>query len=171
MSMLNSFIHGAALTEILIEGHNPYARQKLSTETVDALRQHIHASDSLLAYVCGREVMSGAGVFAFTQDKVLIYHGATRTVTAMGLHQVSQVEAVRGKYGHSVRIHTKDRTYAMFGVDKSLAGALHQALLAQGVRSSFEDKSPRGTLWASFSGPHPSAEECLTDARQRLIAA
>ena len=169
--MLNSFIHGAALTEILIEGHNPYARQKLSAETVDALRQHIHVSDSLQAYVCGREVMSGAGVFALTQDKVLIYHGATRTVTPIGLTQVSQVEAVRGKYGHSVRIYTSDRNYALYGTDKSLAEALHQALRLKGIQSSFEDKPPRGTLWTAFSGPHPSAEDCLADARQRLTLA
>ena len=39
MSFFNSFIHGDKLTEFMIEGHNPDARQKLSTTDVDALRQ------------------------------------------------------------------------------------------------------------------------------------
>ena len=169
--MLNSLLHGAALTEFLIEGHNPYARQKLNTQAADALRQHIHSPDSLLAYVCGREVMAGAGVFVLTQNKFLVYHGATGTVSAMALKQIGQAQAVRGKYGHTVRVHTENRTYAMYGADKSLAGAMHQALLAQGVASAFEDEAPRGTLWAAYSGPHPSADDCLLDARQRLLAA
>jgi hypothetical protein len=59
----------------------------------------------------------------------------------------------------------------MYGVDKSLAGAMHQALLARGITSSFEDTSPRGTLWNAYSGPHPSVDDCLLDARQRLLAA
>lgn len=171
MSLLDSFLHGDALTEILIEGHNPHARQKLNTAAADALRQHVNAPDALLAYVCGREVMSGAGVFAVTQSQLLVYHGVTHTVTPIALNQVRQVEAVRGKYGHTVRVHAQGRSYALFGVDKELADAMHQALTGQGVQSTFEDKPPRGTVWAAYSGPHPSAQSCLADARQRLMAA
>jgi hypothetical protein len=171
MSLLDSFIHGDALTQILIEGHNPYARQKLDTAAADALRQHVHAPDSLLAYVCGREVMSGTGVFAVTEGKLLVYRSATHGVTPFALAQISQVEAVLGKYGHTVRVHAQGRTYALYGTDKSLAQALHEALVAKGVASTFEDKAPRGTLWAAYSGPQPTAENCLADARQRLLAA
>jgi len=170
MSLLDSFIHGDALTQILIEGHNPHARQKLDTAAADALRQHIHAPDALLGYVCGREVLSGEGVFAMTQEKFLIYHGVTKTVTAVALNQVSHVESVRGKYGHTVRVHASGRTYALYGVDKGLAGILHQALTDRGIQSGFEDKAPRGTLWAAYSGPQPSVEQCLVDARHRLLA-
>lgn len=170
MSLLDSFIHGDALTEIFIEGHNPYARQKLPTHVADALRQHIHAPDALQAYVCGREVMSGAGTWAVTQSLFLIHHAVTQNVTALELAQITRFEAVRGKYGHTVRVTAQGRTWAMFGADKDLAGAMHQALTAKGVASSFEDKPARGTLWAAYSGPHPSTEQCLADARQRLAA-
>lgn len=171
MSLLDSFIHGNALTEIFIENHNPHARQKLSTEAADALRQHIHAPDSLMAYAMGREVMSGSGVWAVTSSKFLILHGVTQTVTALDLGQITRFEAVRGKYGHTVRVSAQGRNWAMYGTDKDLAGALHRALSACGIASSFEDKPPRGTLWQAYSGPHPSAEQCLDDARQRLMAA
>ena len=171
MSLFASFIHGEALSEILIEGHNPYARQKLDTAAADALRQHVNAPDALLAYVLGREVMSGTGVFALTQTQLLVYKGVTRMVTPIALNEVAHVQAVRGKYGHTVRIHAQGRTYAMFGVDKDLAEAMHQALSGAGVQSTFEDKPPLGTLWAAYSGPQPSAQSCIADARQRLAAA
>ncbi|MEY2660753.1 MAG: hypothetical protein RLZZ123_1925, partial [Pseudomonadota bacterium] len=62
MTFLNSFIHGDKLTEFLIEGHNPDARQKLSTSDVDALRQQMQTGEALQAYAIGRVVMSGRGV-------------------------------------------------------------------------------------------------------------
>ena len=38
MSLLDSFIHGDALTQILIEGHNPHALRKLETAGIAADR-------------------------------------------------------------------------------------------------------------------------------------
>ncbi len=171
MSLLDSFIHGNALTEILIENHHPHARQKLSTAAADALRQHVHAPDTLMAYVIGREVMSGSGVWAVTNSHFLIHHVVTGAVTALDLKQIDHFEAVRGKYGHTVRVSAQGRQWAMYGTDKDLAATMHQALQTLGRSSTFEDKPPRGTLWAAYSGPHPSAEQCLADARHRLQAA
>lgn len=170
MSLLNSFIHGDALSQILIEGHNPHARQKLDTPMADALRQHIHAPDTLLAYVCGREVMAGDAVWALTRQHLWVARGAKHPVTALALNQIQRFEAVRGKYGHTVRLHGADRTHAMYGVDAEMARAMHQALSEAGVASSFDTRAPLGTLWAAYSGPHPGVEQCLTDARQRLAA-
>ena len=125
----------------------------------------------MLAYVCGREVLAGAGVLAATDNKFLVYHGMTRAVTTLELKQITGFEAVRGKYGHTVRIHTEGRSFCLYGADRSLAAAMHEALQAKGISTSFEDLAPRGTLWEAYSGPHPSAQECLLDARQRLLAA
>jgi len=169
--MLDTLRHGNDLSEILMVGHNPNARQKLSDAATQALRPHIQAPHSLLAYVCGREVMSGAGVIALSEGKVLFYQSATQNVTAVALAQVQQVQALRGKYGHTVRVIAQGHTLALFGVDKALADQLHQALLGAGVQSSFEDKAPLGTLWAAYPSPQTSANDCLADARQRLMAA
>ena len=38
VGFFNPFVHGDALTQILLEGHNPYAQQKLESADVDALR-------------------------------------------------------------------------------------------------------------------------------------
>ena len=169
--MFDTIRHGNDLSEILMEGHNPCARQKLNDAATQSLRQHIQSPNSLLAYVCGREVKSGAGVMALSECKVLVYQSATGQVNALALSQVIQVQAVRGKYGHTVRVITQGHTHALFGVDKALAEQMHQALLGAGVQSSFEDKAPLGTLWAAYHSPQPSANDCLADARQRLMAA
>ena len=171
MTFLNSFIHGDAMTEILLEGHHPQARQKLSTAQTDALRQYMRVGDELKAYVIGRVVMSGRGVWAVTGSTVLLLNESIQGVSTVPLGSVERFEAVRGRYGHTVRLYAQGRCHSMYGVDKDLAQAIHQALVAQGVSASFEDKAPRGTLWAAYSGPLPSASDCLADARQRLLAA
>lgn len=171
MSFFNSFIHGNKLAEFLIEGHNPDARLKLSTEDVDALRQHMQTGEALRAYVLGRVVSSGGGVWTVTERQVLIRHAVERTVKRIHQEQIRQAEAVRGRYGHTVRLLTHDRQYSMYGVDAGLAKSLHRAFLALGVPTSFEDQPARGTLWSAYSGPHPSVEDCLADAKQRLLAA
>lgn len=171
MSFLNSFIHGEKLTEFLIEGHNPDARLRLSSGDVDALRQHVQAGEVLRAYVTGRIVKSGAGVWLATDQHVLVREVFDRRVTRIEMHAIEAFEAVCGRYGHTVRLTAQGRQHSLYGVDAELALCLHQTLQSQGVRSVFEDKPARGRLWAAYSGPHLSVQDCLTDARQRLWAA
>ena len=171
MSLLNSFIHGDKLTEFLIEGHNPDARLTLSQADVQAVRQHLTPGDSLRAYVSGRIVMSGAGVWALTAQHLLMLNTALRQVTTVETRHLEHFEAVRGRYGHTVRLHAQGRQYSLYGVDVDLARHMHEALQAMGAKSLFEDKPPRGTLWAAYSGPHLSADECLNNARARMLAA
>ena len=171
MTFLNSFIHGEAMTEILIEGHHPQARQKLTTAQADTLRPHVRAGEQLQSYVVGRIVMSGRGVWAVTGTSVVLLNESQQGATTLPLGSIERFEAVRGRYGHTVRLHAQGRCHSMYGVDKELAHQMHQALVAQGVAGTFEDKPPRGTLWAAYSGPVPSVHDCLADARQRLLAA
>jgi hypothetical protein len=169
MSFLNSFIHGGKLAEFLIEGHNPDARLKLSTADVDALRQQMQPGEVLKAYIAGRVVMSGAGVWVLTDQHLMIRHAVQPAMTRVDVRQIDRFEAVRGRYGHTVRIAIQGRLESLYGVDAQLAMAMHRALQSMGITCSFEDKPPRGTLWAAYSGPHPSVEDCVSDARQRLM--
>ncbi len=170
MSFINSFIHGHKLLEFLIEGHNPDARLKLSTDDVDALRQKMQTGEALRAYLLGRVVNSGRGVWVVTDSYVLIRNVIENSVTRIDRVQVDHFEAVRGRYGHTVRLIAQDRQHSLYGADAEFARNMHQAFESLGVASSFEDKPARGTLWAAYSGPHPSAQDSLTDARQRLLA-
>jgi len=112
-----------------------------------------------------------AVVWAVTENQVLIRNAHRQSLARIAVSQITHFEAVRGRYGHTVRLLAQGREYSMYGVDAELAQGMHRALESLGVASTFEDKPPRGTLWAAYSGPLPSADDCLLDARQRLLAA
>ena len=168
MKFLNSLIHGDALAQILMEGHNPYALQKLETADVDALRQAMQTGEALQAYGVGRIVMSGRGVWAVTDRAVLLRNASQQGVQTIALDQVQSFEAVRGRFGHTVRLSAQGRNWSLFGVDRELARALHLAFQARGVASQFEDKQADSPFWRSSEA---AAQDCLQDARGRLQAA
>ncbi len=170
MSFFHSFLQGAKLTEFLIEGHNPDARHKLSTADVDALRQHMKTGEALKAFVTGRIVGSGAGVWVVTEQQVLLRNTALESVACVKASDVNHFEAILGRYGHTVRLSAQGRQFSMYGVDAELARQMHQSLQALGVRSAFEDKPPLNKHWMADSDAHASVQDCLIDARQRLLA-
>jgi len=166
MSLFDSFIHGDALTEILLESHHPQALQKLDTADVDALRQQMRAGDSVQGYVIGRVVGSGRGIWVVTQQAILLRDSRRQGAESVALDQVDAFEAVRGRFGHTVRLQAQGRGWSLFGTDRDLARSLHQALQARGIRSSHEDLPALGPMWR-----HPPAgwvDECLADAKARL---
>lgn len=165
MNFLNSLIHGDALTEILMEGHNPYALQKLDTADVDALRQAMQTGDTLQGYVIGRIVMSGRGVWAVTERCVLLRNASQTGVHTIALDQVQHFEAVRGRFGHTVRLSAQGRQWSLYGVDRELTRSLHLAFQARGIASQFEDKPADSPFWRSSEA---AARDCLQDARGRL---
>ena len=168
MNFLNSFLHGDALAQILMEGHNPYALQKLETADVDALRQAMQTGEALQAYGVGRIVMSGRGVWAVTERAVLLRDASQQGVPVIALDQVQSFEAVQGRFGHTVRLRAQGRSWSLFGVDRELARALHLAFEARGIASQFEDKQADSPFWRSSEA---AAQDCLRDARGRLQAA
>ena len=93
MTVFNSLIHGDALAQILMEGHNPYALQKLETADVDALRQAMQTGEALQAYGVGRIVMSGRGVWAVTERAVLL-----RDASQQGVHLAFQARGVASQF-------------------------------------------------------------------------
>ncbi len=114
MSFFHSFLQGAKLTEFLIEGHNPDARHKLSTADVDALRQHMKTGEALKAFVTGRIVGSGAGVWVVTEQQVLLRNTALESVACVKASDVNHFEAILGRYGHTVRLSAQGRQFSMY---------------------------------------------------------
>lgn len=167
MKFLNSFIHGNALAEIFVEGHNPYAQQKLDTADVDAMRQQLRTSEALKGYVIGRIVESGRGVWLVTDQSVIVRSAGFQGAQRLDLTQVESFEAVRGGYGHTVRLKAQGRSWSLFGVDRELAGQMHRAFAAAGIASTFEDKPARSAWWRDAS-PAGWMQDCLQDARLRL---
>lgn len=170
MTFLNSFIHGEAVTEIFLEGHNPHAQQKLSEADVDALRQKLHSSETLLGYALGRILGSGQGVWLLTDQSLIVRNSRQQGAERISLDQVQGFESVRGRYGHVLRLATPARSLSLIGVDRELAASLHSALAARGLPSSHEDKPARSWYWRDAS-PAGWAQDCLQDAKRRLSLA
>lgn len=170
MGFISRFLHNEALAEILFEGHNPYALQKLASADLDALRQKVPSEDGLQAYVIGRIVLGGRGVWALTGQAVLLCDPALRGVQRIDLAEVESFEAVRGRFGHTVRLRAQGRLWSLFGADRDLAGLMHQAFTAAGVTSRFDDRPARSHVWRA-SAPEGWARDCVVDARRRLALA
>ncbi len=170
MSFLNSFFHGNALTEILLEGHNPYALRKLDTADLDAFRQQTFTSEQLSAYVSGRIVGGGRGVWVVTDQAALLQVVGKRHVERIALAEVEHFEAERGRFGHSVRLQAQGQCWRLFGVDRELALAMHDALKAKGVACEFDDRQTRNHVWQQ-TAPAGWARDCIEDARRRLSPA
>lgn len=165
MSFFTSFIHNEALAEILIEGHNPHAQRKLETADVDALRQHMLSTEGLCAYVSGRVVGAGRGVWALTGQAVLLR--GQRGVQRLPLSEVLSFEAERGRFGHTVRLEAEGRGWSLFGVDRDMARHMHDAMVQRGVASRFDARPARSWNWRD-TAPEGWTQDCLRDARHRL---
>lgn len=167
MSLLDSFIHGEDLTEIFIEGHNPYALRKLYTADVDELRQQVKSSEAIQAYVTGRMVGAGRGVWLLTDQAVILRNAMHKGVERIEINEVESFEAVRGRYGHTVRLRAAGRAWSLFGVAGELAGVWDGVLKARGYASDCDPRPAQSPFWRD-AAPGGWVQECLSDARQRL---
>jgi hypothetical protein len=170
MQFLNSLIQGHKLIEFLIEGRNPYARSKLMTSDVDALRQHMTTGEALKAFVTGRIVGSGPGVWVATEKNLLIRNSLNNTVISIPYSDVGTFEALTGKYGHTVRLLVQGSKYSMYGVDADLAQALYKSLKPLVAHCAFEDVPSVSKHLHAYTDLALSVDDCLADARQRLLA-
>ena len=167
MAFLDSFTHGEALSEIFIEGHNPYAQEKLGEADLDAIRQKVMTTETLQGYVIGRIVGAGRSVWLVTDQAVIIRSAGVQGAQRITLSEVEHFETERGRFGHVVRMRTPGRAYSLFGVDRELAGELQRALGARGIAGSHDDRQARSHVWRE--GPAEGwAQDCLRDARMRL---
>lgn len=148
----------------------PYAQQKLDSADLDALRQKLHTSDELQAYLIGRIVGGGRGVWALSGQALLILDAAQGTVQRLDLRQVQSFEAERGRFGHTVRLQAQGQGWSLYGVDREFAGLVHQGLQAGGVASRFDDRPARSPAWRE-NAPAGWLADCLNDARRRLALA
>ena len=112
--------------------------------------------------------MSGRGVWAVTDRSVLLRNVRQQGVHVIPMEQVQGFEAVRGRFGHTVRLNAEGRQWSLYGVERELARTLHQAFQARGISSQFEDKPADSAFWRSSEA---AAQDCLQDARGRLQAA
>ena len=167
MRWLLSFTQGEALTEVFVEGHNPRAQRKLETADVDALRQQMYSTETLQAYVIGRIVLAGRGVWALTDQALYVPSATGRQIDRVPLAELQGFEAERGGYGHTVRVGLPERSCSLYGVDRDMAQQMHAAMQRLGVASRFDERQARSYAWRQASRPG-WPQDCLRDAQLRL---
>lgn len=122
MNFLNSFKFGNELMEILIEGTNPGAVKLLTAADTDTIRDELALGEKLTAYVVGRVVGSGRGVWVLSDGAVLLRgHGVSKATTRIRLADVTHAECEKGKYGHTLRLEAAGRKFSLYGTAPTLA--------------------------------------------------
>lgn len=167
MKLFNSFIYADDLAGMFLEGHNPSAQDKLSESDVNAIRQKLETSETLLAYVAGRIVGAGHGIWLLTDQAVILRNSGLKGAERLSLSQVFQFESVRGRFGHVVRLQAQGRSLSLYGADREMAAAMHSAFAGRGITSTHEDKAARSWFWRESVTPNWT-QDCLIDAKRRL---
>jgi hypothetical protein len=117
------------LIEMLIEGDNPHALTKLSHDDVERLRNQLDREERIRAYVSGRVVGAGRGLWVLTERSLIVLaSGGPVRVRKLSLQALSSVEAERGRYGQTLRVHIDGQTHALYGCDTTRAALAARVL-------------------------------------------
>ena len=136
MAWLDFLKNGNELSELLIEGNNPYGAQLLKQADVDQMRNHIQPTERVLGYVLGRVVLSGRGLWLLTDQNLLISENDSGTlVHHVALKDITEAECVKGKYGYTLRVTAAGQQRSVYGASAHLAAVFYRAL-GQKVRCS-----------------------------------
>lgn len=141
------------LVAMLIDGDNPHAMRKLPQDDVELLRNQLERDERIRAYVIGRVVGAGRGVWVLT-DRSLIALSSVGPVKVrkLALSALQAVEGERGRYGQTLRVRIADKALSLYGCDTTYAtlaaralSASHPATLAQ---AALDDEALANALHA-----------------------
>ena len=129
MAWLDFLKYGNELSELLIEGQNPYGSQLLKQSDVDQMRDHIQPTERVLAYVLGRVVLAGRGLWLLTDQQLLVSENDTGNVVHhFALKDITEAECVKGKYGYTLRVTVAGQLRSVYGASAHLAAVFYRAL-------------------------------------------
>jgi hypothetical protein len=129
MAWLDFLKNGNELSELLIEGANPYGSNLLKQADVDQLRNHIQPTERVLAYVLGRVVLAGRGLWLLTDQNLLISENDSGTlVHHFALKDITEAECVKGKYGYTLRVTAAGQLRSVYGASAHMAAVFYRAL-------------------------------------------
>ena len=129
MAWLDFLKNGNELSELLIEGQNPYGAQLLKQADVDQMRDHLQPGERVLAYVLGRVVLAGRGLWLLTDQNLLISENDRGTlVHHLALKDISEAECIKGKYGYTLRVTAAGQQRSVYGASSHLAAVFYRAL-------------------------------------------
>ena len=116
MAWMDVLKNGNELSELLIEGGNPYGASLLKHSDVDLMRNHLRPGERVLAYVLGRVVFLGRGFWLLSDQQLLISEDDKRSaVHAIELKDITSAQCVKGKYGYTLRVTAAGQTRSVYG--------------------------------------------------------
>ena len=119
------------LIEILIEGSNPYATQRLPHADVDTLRNQLANDERIRTHAQGRCVGEGRTSWVVTSQALLVMHtGRSKPVVRrIALSDIETTELQKGRYGHALRITARSGQRAsIYGLARTHAVLTQRAL-------------------------------------------
>ena len=129
MAWLDFLKNGNELTELLIEGSNPYGDRLLQSNDIDQMSGHIQPGEQVQAYVLGRVVMAGRGLWLLTDQHLLISEQENDgLVHRFDLSQLSQAECLKGKYGYTLRVSAAGQRFSIYGTSANMAAMFYERL-------------------------------------------
>ena len=129
MAWLDFLKNGNELSELLIEGQNPYGASLLKQTDVDQLRDHVKPQERVLAYVLGRVVLAGRGLWLLTDQQLLVSeHDSGSQVHHFALGDITHAECVKGKYGYTLRVTAAGQLRSVYGASAHMAAVFYRAL-------------------------------------------
>ncbi len=129
MAWLDFLKNGNELSELLIEGANPYGASLLKQADVDQMRDHIQPQERVLAYVLGRAVLAGRGLWLLTDQQLLVSeHDSGNLVHHFALGDITEAECVKGKYGYTLRVTAAGQLRSLYGASAHMAAVFYRAL-------------------------------------------
>jgi hypothetical protein len=132
MTLSNYLRSHNELIEMLIEGGNPHALNKLTHDEMECLRNQLDRDERICAYVRGRAVGAGRGIWVLTERSlVLLVSGGPVRERKLSLRALESVESQRGRYGQTLRVHIDGQTHALYGCDTTRAALAARVLSAR----------------------------------------
>jgi hypothetical protein len=131
VGFLESIKQGDALMQMFAGNDNPAAEQFLSDSEVHAMRGRLALRESFKAFVRGRVVAKGAGLWVLTSEAILVF-GEAAYPYRMPLSAIESIAAEAGQYGLTLRLRVKGAGYAVFGVSLRM-GVAFARMLARAI--------------------------------------
>lgn len=132
MTLSNYLRSHNELIEMLIEGGNPHALNKLTHDEMECLRNQLDRDERICAYVRGRAVGAGRGIWVLTERSlVLLVSGGPVRERKLSLRALESVETQRGRYGQTLRVRIDGQSHGLYGCDTTYAVLAARALSAR----------------------------------------
>jgi hypothetical protein len=129
MAWLDFLKNGNELSELLIEGNNPYGARLLNATDVAQMARHVQPQEQVQAYVLGRVAMAGRGLWVLTSDRLLISEqDNSPEVQAFSWSQLSEGECQKGKYGYTLRVTAGGKRFSVYGTCAHMAAMFYEQL-------------------------------------------